>query len=154
MGEEDDIAGGGEGAIDDDAGAGGDVVKRFAVGDAVGEERPAGVVALNVGSAAAFVVAIVPFQKIGFDLSVTAESGEFASAAGALEGAGEDEFEIVAGESGAESGGFAFAFGRERQVGAAGVCAGEGPGGFAMADQPELGRHAVTIIGDATAAGC
>jgi hypothetical protein len=120
-------------AVDDAVGTGGDGFDGFAVGGAVAEEFPVGILGADFGGAEAFVGAVVPFDEVGVDFGDIAIAGDDAGFVGALEGAGVDLIELDFGEAGGEAGGFGLAVGGEGDIGEAGVLGGEGPGGFAVA---------------------
>ena len=85
--------------------------------------------------------AIIPFGEIGIDLGGIAEAGELGGPPRALRRAGQYLNEVRSAQPLAEGAGLPFAVFGQRQVGAAGMLAGEGPGGFAVPRQIDDGKR-------------
>jgi hypothetical protein len=145
VGEQEGVAFGLAGAGDDAGGAFTDLFDGFAVGDAVAPEVPAWAGLADVGGAFAFVVAVVPLHQVGVEEGAVTEAGKACGFAGAEQGACQDELEVDLRETGRELAGAVFAFFGQGEVGVAGVGAGEAPGGFPVADEPEFFLHATIL---------
>src|ERR1700760_3048950 len=128
-------------ASDDAIGAGADVSWLLAVRAAIPEQEPAGTVRENLAALATFVVAVIPFEEIGIEFGDAAESGELTGAPRALKRARDDPAKRYAFEALLKPLRLAFAFLRQRDVGAAGVLAACAPFGFAMADEGDARQH-------------
>jgi len=140
-GKEEGVAVDGAEAGNDAVGTGSDGFDGLAVGGPVAEELPVWILGANLLATKAFVVAVVPFNKVGIDVGDGRETGEGTGAAGALKGAGPDGFELNAGEAGAEFRGVEFTLRGEEEIGEAGVLGGEGPGGFSVPGEVDCGEQ-------------
>jgi hypothetical protein len=112
-----------------------DLIERFAAGETVAEYLPIGALGANVCSCEAFVIAVVPFDQVAINVSLRAESRQFARARGALEGAGPDACEFHALEALAQAAGVTFSASGQWQVGSPGVLSTDRPGGLTMSGQ-------------------
>lgn len=138
VGEQGDVAGGLGGTIEDVEGAGGNLGQGFAAGHAIAEKIPGGAKLADAGSGESFVFAVVPLAEIGIDLDAGIEAGKAAGFAGALEGGAEDKGEIIVGEVVTQGERLAASVLGEGDIGAPGMLTGEGPFGFAVANEPDL----------------
>jgi hypothetical protein len=84
---------------------------------------------------AALILAVVPFDQVGVDFGHGAKAGQFAGPNRALQRAGKDLDKGQSPQPLTESAGVALAAFGQRQIGAAGVLAGETPGSLAMPRQ-------------------
>src|ERR1019366_2559083 len=150
VGEERDIARGGQRAGDGSLGAFGHLDGGFAVGHAIGPQRPCRAFGLDLRGGAPFIIAVIPLAEVRVDEGVLV-AGETAGFAGALEGGDQDERELAKSQVAAEGGGFVAAGRGEGNIGAAGVSARTAPLGFAMADQPEFAHQS---DGSESGGGC
>ena len=137
VGEQDGVAIGGEGALDGGVGAGTHLFDGFTVRNAVAKDVPAGAGGTDFRAGAALVIAIIPFDQVGFQLSLPAKAGQFTGAHGAPQRAGENEGEPATGEFFADRKGLCFAGRGEGDIGQSCMCAGDGPFRFPMANEPD-----------------
>ncbi len=136
VGDEAHLAVDGEDALDHAVHAGLDVPRLLAAGGPVAPEQPVGPVLVDLLRRDALVLAVVPLHEVGLGLGGV-ESRERGGLGGAAERAGQDERERALGEPRAQrAGGVAPVVG-EREVGAAGVPAGDGPGCLGMAHEQD-----------------
>src|SRR5579864_2641299 len=140
-------------AGDDPIGAGAYVGRLLAIRAAVAEQEPAGALGHDFAGLAAFVVAVVPFEKVRIDLGPRAESSKLAGAPGARERAREHPVERCALKALPQAPRPALAFRAQRNVGAAGVPAAGAPFRFAVADEGDAGQHGGSIPDFAGAGG-
>src|SRR5215469_13230777 len=96
-GEDQHVAVGRADPLDDAIGAGADRGRILAARTTVAEQVPVGAVFMNVVRLGAFVLAIIPLDRIGQNLGLAAEAGQLAGAAGTLQRAGKhlDEAEAL-----------------------------------------------------------
>src|SRR5262249_29709332 len=120
---------------DDAVRPGADGGHRLAARAAVAEQLPVGVLLADVGGTPPFILAVVPFDQFRIDHRRRAEAGQLAGPPGALPGAGEDAGGGQPRQPFAEPDGVALAAPGQRDVGQAGVLAGEGPRGLAVPGQ-------------------
>ena len=121
-------------------GAGAHLGDGFAVRHAVGPQRPARALGLDLLGGAAFVIAVIPLAEVGVDEGVFVP-GETAGFAGALQRGDQDKGKLAARKVAADGGGVAAARIGKGNVGAAGVSAGTAPLGFSVAHQPEFAHE-------------
>ena len=145
-----DEAGAGPQAGNEAVGPRGDLGGGFAGGAPVGEDVPARALRMNFIGATAFVVAVIPLGEIGVYVGARGQPAQFAGLPGAVSRTSEDVVEGQVADAFVEFARFVFAFDGQRQIGAAGVVAGERPGGFAMADEVDFERRAGGVLGLAT----
>src|SRR6516165_3494592 len=66
------------------------LVRRFTSGAAVAEQLPIRAFRTDLGCAATFILAVVPFEQIAIDVGCGAEAGQLTGPARALQGAGKN----------------------------------------------------------------
>src|SRR4051812_11867661 len=109
----------------------------------------------NLRHRAAFVIAVGPLAEIWLDLRDIAITGKAARLAGTLERTDQHEGKLAAGEITSDGQGFGASILSERDIGAAGVLAGETPLGLAVADDPDFTHFARdTNCSRATSCNC
>src|SRR5580700_1235659 len=112
------------------------LLDRLAIRNSVGKQEPVRTVAPNLGGRTAFVIAVIPFEKVGLDFCLRAEARYFAGAPRAFKGAHQHQTETLTCELFADPGGLHFAGRRERKIGATRVCPRETPGGLSVPNEP------------------
>src|SRR5579871_608017 len=115
-----------------------DRLHRFAAWTAIAKEKPVRPLLANVVGAPALVVAVVPLDEIVVELSSGAEAGQLARSLGALQWTGQHPSEARALETFAQAARVVFAVRCQRNVGCAGVLAGQGPFRLAMTREINL----------------
>jgi hypothetical protein len=93
MREKRDIPGQHAQTVEEPVGAIGDVRRRLAMGTAIEPHIPTGTAALNVGSALAFVIAVVPFHQIRLSLRQRRDARQFTRLARAPQWTGQNQGE-------------------------------------------------------------
>src|ERR1035437_782881 len=132
---------------DDPVGTGGHFGGGLAVGAAVAPDVPVWILLAYIHRPPSFIVAVVPFSQIRFDLARRRESCELAGLARAQPRADADTVAPSLGQTWRKSACFIFAVRGQPEVGAPGVLAGERPRGLAVPNEmgsQELGQ-AVSI---------
>src|SRR5208282_2480355 len=112
-----------------------DLARRLSSGTAVTEELPVRALGMDLSRAAALILAVIPFDQVGIDLSRVAKARQLTGPHRALQGAGEDLGKSQSAQPLTEGAGIAFAAFGQGKVGPAGVLPGEAPGGFAVPRQ-------------------
>src|SRR6266404_6728648 len=121
--------------IDDTVGARAHLVRGLASGTAVAEQIPIRALLQDLDSAAAFILAIVPFDQIRIGFGLLADTSQLASPDGALQRAGEDLCKAQPAQPRPERPGIGFAALGQRQIGSPGMLTRQAPGGLAMPGQ-------------------
>jgi hypothetical protein len=122
---------------DQPIGAVGHLLGRLAAGAAVGKNVPAGSRRANAATGKSFVVAVVPFLKIGVDFRCLRQSSQFAGAPSALPWTDEYPGEGDWLKPRPQRARFLLAARGQRQVGEAGMLPCERPRGLAVTDEIE-----------------
>ena len=138
MREQGDVAVGRGRPLDHPVRARADLLRGLAAGHAVLPQQPARPLLPDVDGAAALIGAVVPFQQVVGQLDLVAIAGELAGIQGADQRAGQHQGEFPAGQVAAERPCALPALLGQRQIGAAGVLAGQAPLGLAVTEQPDL----------------
>jgi hyperosmotically inducible protein len=123
------------------AGTLGHLLDGFPTRYTVPEQRPTWALAPDIGSRAALIRPVIPFDEIGFDLCDGAEAGEFARPAGTLQRAGENQAELVPAQNLSNLRRALFTCRRQGDVRSPRVGAGQAPCCLTMPDQPEFSCH-------------
>src|SRR6185436_9896547 len=132
--------------------AGSHVVGRLATRTPVAEQPPSGPLAEDLGGAASFVGAVVPFDEVAIDLRHATKARKLAGPGCALQRAREYLRERQSAQALAEAPRILLAALRQRDVGQTGVLTGQAPRSFAMAGQIDGGQrfaHWRTFVGRA-----
>jgi hypothetical protein len=119
-------------SADDPVGSDAHLIRGFSAWATVAEQLPIRALHVDLGGAATFILAIIPFGQIGIDLGDIAKAGEFGSPLRALRRTGQYLSQVRSAQPLSESAGLPFAVFGQRQVGAAGMLPGQGPGGFTV----------------------
>src|SRR5262249_42937054 len=120
------------------------LLDRLAVWHARGPKTPVRRFFADIRRRTAFVIAVIPFAEIGFDLRHIAISRQPARFASARERARENKSKLSRGKRTAQRYRLVAAHFAERQIGPARVGAGAAPLCLAVPHQPELSRHSDT----------
>src|SRR4051812_19796798 len=131
-GKDQHVAAGGPDPLDHPVGASADGGRVLAAGTTVAEQVPVGTITVNIVGFYPLVLAVIPFDRIRHDLGLVAEPSQLAGAASALQRAGENLDEAEPFETAGQLAGVALAMRGQRNVGYAGMLAGQAPLGLAV----------------------
>ena len=131
---------------DEPVGPGGDLLRRFTARTAVRENIPARPRLADVRRAQSLIVAIVPFREIRFNLRRRAQTSQLTGPPRALQRAGQHTRKLKQPQGRSGRARLLLAMRGQRNVGAAGVLARQGPCGLAIANEVQPGQsHGVSI---------
>src|SRR5262249_7732207 len=77
-------------SLQEAVGSGAHLPRGFTPGATVAKKPPVGPLRMNLNAAAAFVLTIVPFEQVRFDLGQSSKTSQFAGPGRALQGAGQN----------------------------------------------------------------
>ena len=138
VGEHECVAVGGERALDDAVGAGGERLERLAAREVVAPHVPARALDADLLRGQALVVAVAALAQVVVELDAVAEARQLGGPSRALQRRGEHEREVAAREPGGDRARLGLALLGEREVGVAGVPPCAAPLGLSVADEDEL----------------
>ena len=154
VGEQGDVAVGGEGAPDHPVGAGADLVRGLAARAAVAPQVPPGSHRADVLGADALELAVLELAQVVVDHRPVGEARQLAGLAGAAQRARQHEREVPALEAAGEREGLLPADVGQRQVGVARVELVAAPFGLTVSREDDLhARHATRSAPGAAATG-
>ena len=118
-----------------------DLLRSLASRAAVTKEEPARTLGQDIGGAAALILPVIPFGQVGIGFGQTAEPGQLGCPSRALRRAGERFGEPRCAQPLPEGARLLLAPLGQRQIGAAGMLAGEAPSGFAVPGEIDGGQR-------------
>ncbi len=141
------------GSIDHLLGSGSDMLDGFALGDGRVPNGPVRLLFANVRGGAAFEDSVVPFTQVLVNLRHIGIAGDTAGFPGTLQRAGQHQAELTMGEVVPNLRRTLLSSRGQRDVGSAGMGAGEAPLRLSVTNQPQLQIHRWRIFLSSRSAG-